>query len=275
MDITTSPPASATAERITFQITTLPPEALDRIRAQGYDDHGNRLRPTIDTEGGAPLRCCLRDSRPGERIMLLAWSPFHQASPYAEVGPVFIHTEPCGGYADQDAYPDGFRARRQVFRPPIWLSCLRTMICLPPSSTSTQRSPHASPRRSPRKATNLIGARKLPAGAPGGDQQRDDLADLVRIGRVSKAQQAGNVIQVGLGVALAVEAPAFQPSALAARAGGQLKPVVPASVGGAPRSPCPAQARARRAERLAGVGIPAAAALERRPPLSSGIVLPG
>jgi hypothetical protein len=116
MDITTSPPASATAERITFQITTLPPEALDRIRAQGYDDHGNRLRPTIDKEGGAPLRCCLRDSRPGERIMLLAWSPFHQASPYAEVGPVFIHTEPCGGYADQDAYPDGFRARRQVFR---------------------------------------------------------------------------------------------------------------------------------------------------------------
>src|SRR3954468_7748457 len=32
-------------------------------------------RIRVDPEGGAPLRCCLRDSRPGERIALIAVTP--------------------------------------------------------------------------------------------------------------------------------------------------------------------------------------------------------
>lgn len=37
-------------------------------------------------------------------------------SPYAEVGPVFVHADTCAGYSETGSYPADFRHRRQVFR---------------------------------------------------------------------------------------------------------------------------------------------------------------
>ncbi|WP_419992498.1 DUF1203 domain-containing protein [Streptomyces boninensis] len=59
---------------------------------------------------GAPLRCCLRRSRAGERIALVAYAPLRRwaaetgAEPgaYDETGPVFIHVGRCPG-PDADA----------------------------------------------------------------------------------------------------------------------------------------------------------------------------
>jgi hypothetical protein len=99
-----------------FRVAAMPRELLDRVRAAGVDDLGNELVTTISTDGGEPLRCCLRDAAPGERIALLAHRPFPWDGPYAEVGPVFVHADACGGYAAVDAYPEGFRPRQQVFR---------------------------------------------------------------------------------------------------------------------------------------------------------------
>ncbi|MFC8565042.1 DUF1203 domain-containing protein [Streptomyces sp. NPDC057245] len=81
----------------------VPPAALDELRAT--DDAGRRPAPRTDTEGGAPLRCCLRRSRPGERTALVSYAPLRRwaartgADPgaYDEQGPVFIHAEPCAG----------------------------------------------------------------------------------------------------------------------------------------------------------------------------------
>lgn len=90
---------------MTFTVTPLPaslseqPDALVRT----------------DSEGGAPLRCCLRDSRPGERIALVRVTPPGPVGPYAESGPVFLHADGCAG-PETDGYPDEFRARPQVFR---------------------------------------------------------------------------------------------------------------------------------------------------------------
>ncbi|PZS31018.1 MAG: DUF1203 domain-containing protein [Pseudonocardiales bacterium] len=101
---------------MTIHIHALPPAELQRIREQGRDDHGNPFAVRLDDVGGAPLRCCLRDSRPGERIGLISYSPVGQPGPYDESGPVFVHAEDCGGYAGADRYPAEFRARPQVFR---------------------------------------------------------------------------------------------------------------------------------------------------------------
>jgi hypothetical protein len=79
--------------------------------------HGVRIR--IDDEGGAPLRCCLRDSRPGERIVLIAVTPEGPRGAYRETGPVFVHAAPCAG-PQQHGYPDDFRRRTQVFRAYDW-----------------------------------------------------------------------------------------------------------------------------------------------------------
>jgi hypothetical protein len=107
---------TATQLDVRFRIEPIQPSVLERVRTRGIDDLGNPLQIDVDHEGGSPLRCCLRDTRPGERRALLAYGPFPWKGPYAEVGPVFIHAERCEGYHDTAAYPEGFRHRRQVLR---------------------------------------------------------------------------------------------------------------------------------------------------------------
>jgi hypothetical protein len=72
-------------------------------------------RTWLDEEGGAPLRCCLRDSVPGERVALVSVAPPGPAGAYRETGPVFLHADGCAGPASP-GYPEAFRGRRQVFR---------------------------------------------------------------------------------------------------------------------------------------------------------------
>ena len=72
-------------------------------------------RTFIEEEGGAPLRCCLRDSRAGERIALVAVTPEGPQGAYRETGPVFLHADGCAGPTDT-GYPEEFRHRTQVFR---------------------------------------------------------------------------------------------------------------------------------------------------------------
>ncbi len=108
---------SGTTLTTRFQVTALPAEDLDRIRSRGVDDFGNELVVQIEQdETGTPLRCCLREAHRGERFILIAWQPADIGGPYAEVGPVFVHADPCAGYAETESYPAGFRGRRQLFR---------------------------------------------------------------------------------------------------------------------------------------------------------------
>ncbi|MFC9932241.1 DUF1203 domain-containing protein [Streptomyces sp. NPDC127190] len=71
------------------------------------DDAGRPAAPFTETEGGDPLRCCLRRSAPGDRIALVSYAPLRRwaagtgADPgaYDEQGPVFVHAEGCPGPA--------------------------------------------------------------------------------------------------------------------------------------------------------------------------------
>ena len=80
------------------------------------DEAGNQLTVQVDTEGGSPLRCCLRESDPGEPMLLIAYTPPGTCGAYAERGPVFIHAEPCAGYLTPSRYPPGLSHRLQVVR---------------------------------------------------------------------------------------------------------------------------------------------------------------
>jgi Protein of unknown function (DUF1203) len=94
----------------------IPPDELQEIRTAGLDEAGNELTARTDAEGGSPLRCCLRDSSPGERVLLIAYTPPGTSGTYAERGPVFIHSDPCDGYLTPHRYPPGLRGRQQVVR---------------------------------------------------------------------------------------------------------------------------------------------------------------
>jgi len=94
----------------------IPPARLQEIRAAGADEAGSRLTVQADTTGGSPLRCCLRESAPGERVLLIAYTPPGTRGAYAERGPVFIHAEPCSSYLTPHRYPPALSHRQQVVR---------------------------------------------------------------------------------------------------------------------------------------------------------------
>lgn len=96
----------------TYEARPIGPDVLKELRTS--DDAGRPCVPYTATEGGEPLRCCLRGAGPGERIALVSYAPLRRwaagtgARPgaYDELGPVFIHAGECGGpAADRAGYP--------------------------------------------------------------------------------------------------------------------------------------------------------------------------
>jgi hypothetical protein len=98
---------------MTYHVHALPGAVLDTVRASGLDASGNPVEQ-VTAEGGEPLRCCLRNATPGERLILFGYEPPLRPGPYREIGPVFAHAQPCDG-AD-DRYPPEWYGRPQVLR---------------------------------------------------------------------------------------------------------------------------------------------------------------
>jgi hypothetical protein len=98
------------------------PRVLDELRER--DDAGVVPRASVCDLDGAPLRCCLRRSRAGERISLVSYAPLRRwaaeagAAPgaYDEVGPVFIHTGRCPGPDPAAGYPFAETGALRVLR---------------------------------------------------------------------------------------------------------------------------------------------------------------
>jgi hypothetical protein len=99
-----------------FLIEVISQDYLDGIRSAGVDAAGNSVRAFVDEEGGSPLRCCLREIRPGERVQLIGYQPPGGAGAYRETGPVFVHAERCDGYPADGGYPPELSHRRVVVR---------------------------------------------------------------------------------------------------------------------------------------------------------------
>ena len=105
----------------TFIVRPIAPEVVSQLRL--LDDAGRLPETVVDNEGGSPLRCCLRVSRPGERLLLATYAPLRRwaaeagADPaaYDETGPVFLHAEPCGGTSDS-GWPSELRGSPRVLR---------------------------------------------------------------------------------------------------------------------------------------------------------------
>src|SRR5262245_2113257 len=95
-------------------VRPLPGDTGPRALAAGHGAAGEPVVVRTDLDG-APLRCCLRDSRPGDRVALVAVVPPGPGGAYAETGPVFVHAEACAG-PEHSGYPEEWRRRTQVFR---------------------------------------------------------------------------------------------------------------------------------------------------------------
>ncbi|GDY30826.1 DUF1203 domain-containing protein [Gandjariella thermophila] len=106
---------------VAYEVRAIEPEALRQLWER--DDAGNPPRLLVHEDGGSPLRCCLRPVRPGERVALVSYAPLRRwaertgadPGPYNEVGPVFIHPQPCDGPRGS-GYPYELRSSHRVFR---------------------------------------------------------------------------------------------------------------------------------------------------------------
>ncbi|MGH3395705.1 MAG: DUF1203 domain-containing protein, partial [Streptosporangiaceae bacterium] len=100
--------------RLSFE--PIPAAVLRQTRTAMSDEAGNLLTAQVTAEGGSPLRCCLRETVPGEQVLLIAYTPPGTSGAYAERGPVFVHAEPCPGYVTPDQFPPALSHRQQVVR---------------------------------------------------------------------------------------------------------------------------------------------------------------
>lgn len=110
-----------TTKTATYAVRPIAAEVVAQLTIR--DDAGNEPVLVVDDAGGSPLRCCLRASKPGEALLLASYAPVRRwaadrgidPGPYDEVGPVFVHPQPCAG-PDHDGYPDDLRGTPRVLR---------------------------------------------------------------------------------------------------------------------------------------------------------------
>jgi len=98
-----------------FLLETIDAAAVDRARSTGLDTSGHPVQH-LESTGGEPLRCCLRNAEAGEKAILFGYEPPLPASPYREIGAVFTHAEPCDGPASVTEYPRDWYGKAQVLR---------------------------------------------------------------------------------------------------------------------------------------------------------------
>lgn len=87
-----------------LNVLAIDPHRLTEMRRRGADEHGNPWLPYA-ARGWEPLRCCLTVAVAGAPIVLISYQPLPGPSPWAEVGPVYVHAEPCGGYVTSGRVP--------------------------------------------------------------------------------------------------------------------------------------------------------------------------
>ena len=90
-----------------LRVRGIPTETFNYFRDGGADANG-QAPIVMKAEGGAnPCRHCLGLIADGETKLVLSYRPFHEAQPYAETGPIFLHQSACARY-EGDSLPAWF-----------------------------------------------------------------------------------------------------------------------------------------------------------------------
>ncbi len=98
---------------VTLRYPPIPHEIAREARRTRADRFGHALHVTKEM---APCRLCLRISKQPEGLILLSYQPLRDTSPYAEIGPIFIHADECEPYARPESFPEDFAPRSLVLR---------------------------------------------------------------------------------------------------------------------------------------------------------------
>lgn len=86
----------------------IPTEIVRAHQSGAPDPNGHAPERHVSDGDGKPCRHCLQRIAAGDPYLILAHRPFPAPQPYAEQGPIFLHAEPCEGYASQAEIPAMF-----------------------------------------------------------------------------------------------------------------------------------------------------------------------
>ena len=92
----------------TFRIVPLPTEVAEEARQVTASRAADHAVIKVDSPTGYPCRHCLRWAQPGERVILFPYASIPAGHPYSEIGPIFVHAEPCKRYSATREYPADF-----------------------------------------------------------------------------------------------------------------------------------------------------------------------
>ena len=97
-----------------LRFVSMPTAAARAFQAGAADANGQPPERHVADEDGLPCRHCQRPIATGEPYLILAYRPFPAAQPYAELGPIFLHAEPCERHPDSTELPEMFRDWKSV-----------------------------------------------------------------------------------------------------------------------------------------------------------------
>jgi len=86
----------------------IPTAFAQSIWKGGLDANSMKAEHHISDGNGVPCRHCLCQVAAGDAYLILAYRPFPAPQPYAEIGPIFLHAEPCLAYEDRENTPAMF-----------------------------------------------------------------------------------------------------------------------------------------------------------------------
>ena len=96
-----------------YRIIPIDKQVASQIRETLRDNYGHKLKEAVLSHR-ALCRYCLADGDLRETQILFSYSPFYEnKTPYAEVGPVFIHAE-CKQYDSRNGFPQDLKTRNYL-----------------------------------------------------------------------------------------------------------------------------------------------------------------
>ncbi|WP_419902234.1 DUF1203 domain-containing protein [Kiloniella sp.] len=84
----------------------IPSEHAQQLQNGGSDENGQLPERMTSDGSGFPCRHCLKEIADKDELLILSYRPFEKKQPYAEAGPIFIHSESCISHLDNGEIPN-------------------------------------------------------------------------------------------------------------------------------------------------------------------------
>lgn len=97
-----------------LRFTAMPSDIAAAYRNGSHDANGQPPERHISDGNGVPCRHCLANVTAGDGYLILAHRPFPAPQPYAEIGPIFLHTEDCPRHDPAAGLPAMYEAGRSL-----------------------------------------------------------------------------------------------------------------------------------------------------------------